>query len=277
MKVKDYLNEYIHESRGRLSQASIERYQRSYKALNRFLGDFELKDLSSRVLTKFACQRLEDGLKPESVNIDLRHIKAALKRAERWELIDKPVFIEMVKTPKRIPRHLSESEFRSIIEAESYPKFRRLWIFLLWTAVRRNEALNLTWERVFYGDNPHIRVVGKGDVERVVPLLPPAIKALGKHRRTGLVFHFKNPTQVTKHFKVTAQKAGLGEHRLHDLRHTGITRMVGQGLPLKLVQEFAGHATILTTMNYAKIFSGDSYKTLMKAFGFKDGAVKPGK
>ncbi|MDR2199900.1 MAG: tyrosine-type recombinase/integrase [Deltaproteobacteria bacterium] len=268
--MSDFIREYLFESRGRLSQSSLERYGRSFKAFLKYLGDRELEDLSTRLITAFACGRLADGVLPESVNLDLRHVKAALNKAYRWELIPKPVHVEMVRTPKRLPRHLTPEQFQKILDAESIPAFKRLWTFLVWTALRRNEALNLTWDRVTYGPSPHVRVVGKGDQERIVPLMPPAVAALGEPRESGPVFDFKNPVQVTKRFKHTAVKAGLSEHRLHDLRHSGISWLVGRGAPLKLVQDFAGHSTILTTMNYVKIYPGDSYETLLKICGFKD-------
>ena len=48
-----------------------------------------------------------------------------------------------------------------------------------------------------------------------------------------------------------------------------IAWMVAKGVPLKLVQEIAGHSSITTTMGYAKTFAGGAYDTLSQAFGYK--------
>jgi integrase len=72
---------------------------------------------------------------------------------------------------------------------------------------------------------------------------------------------------VTHHFHKVAQAAGV-KAKLHDLRHTGLTWMVARGVPLKLVQDIAGHTSINTTMGYAKTFAGGAYDVLMKAFSF---------
>ena len=65
---------------------------------------------------------------------------------------------------------------------------------------------------------------------------------------------------------MTALKAGVASSQLHDLRHTCLALLVGHGVPLKLVQNIAGHYTIIMTMNYAKIFTGNAHEVLNKAF-----------
>ncbi len=174
----------------------------------------------------------------------------------------------MVRTSRPLPRHLNREQVDQLLAAEVRPDFRRLWVFLIWTGVRRREAHELDWSAVTLGPAPTIRVVGKGDRERVVPLLPPAVDAMGEPRTSGPVFQVGRLDNLTSHFKMTARRAGLPLARLHDLRHTCLTCLVGQGVPLKLVQDMAGHSTITTTMQYTKLFVGNAHGVLKKALHF---------
>jgi integrase len=112
-------------------------------------------------------------------------------------------------------------------------------------------------------------ITGKGDRQRVIPLVPPAVEALGAPEKTGPVFAVFSADYLPHRFVKAAKAAGV-KARLHDLRHTCLTWLVAHGIPLKLVQEIAGHSDIKTTLNYAKTFAGGAYETLVKAFKFTD-------
>lgn len=140
---------------------------------------------------------------------------------------------------------------------------------------RRQEVVDLQWADVHTGEKQFVRLLGKGNKERIVPLLPPAVNALGSPKDLGpvFVFHFRGyqrPHQVTggaiSHwFKEAARRAGLGEFHLHDLRHTAATYMVARGVDLKTVQAIMGHTSISTTMLYTHVLSrGHLYDEMSK-------------
>lgn len=174
----------------------------------------------------------------------------------------------MVRTSKRLPQHLTKEQVELIVEAEVNTTYKRLWVLLMWTGLRRAEARGLDWSHVDLTDEPVMTVIGKGDRERVVPIVPPALAAMGEPQDSGPVFLVGGDRQVSARFKEAARRAGLPKARLHDLRHTCLTLLVGHGVPLKLVQDIAGHSSINTTMRYAKIFTGDAHAVLKDAFGF---------
>lgn len=196
----------------------------------------------------------------------MRHIKAALRKAAKWGLIEKAPEIEMLKTPKRLPRHIPPEQLEEILNAEQHPKRKRLWLFLLWTGCRRSEALNLSWEHITWSEKPAARIVGKGDKERIVPLLPPAAKALGKRADLGPVFPGFHPITTSKWWRGLVKKAGYPGVRLHDLRHTCFTYRVSKGVNLKVVQTIAGHSDIRVTMGYAQGLVGDLYDEMAEVF-----------
>lgn len=266
--LRNFITAYLQERRPQLSEKTIESYRDSLRAFESHFGVArKINTITAREVMAWASSMLDQGLKPVSVNVALRSVKAAFNRAVTWDLISKAPRIEMVKTPKHQPRHLSDAQMEAILKHETHPEYRRLWLFMVWTAVRRGEALGLEWERVSLGDRPQALVCGKGDKERMVPLLPPAVEALGAPGLSGPVFNVGQADYVTHRFHKVAQAAGV-KAKLHDLRHTGLTWMVARGVPLKLVQDIAGHTSITTTMGYAKTFAGGAYDVLMKAFSF---------
>jgi len=57
-----------------------------------------------------------------------------------------------------------------------------------------------------------------------------------------------------RQFKKVLQEAGLPEKRLHDLRHTAATLLLGMGVEMKVIQDILGHSNIATTANiYAHV------------------------
>lgn len=224
-----------------------------------------VESLTNGKLIHWAASLLKKGRSPEGINLDLRHIRAALRRGEEQGVILIAPKVDMVRVPKRLPRHLTPEQLQKIFDAENNVEFRSLWTFLAWTGMRRQEAYNLQWESVTLGDKPSALVIGKGDRERVVPLLAPALQAMGEPKPVGRVFNLGSLDNWTARFKQIAKKAGAPKARLHDLRHTCLTLLVGHGVPLKLVQDIAGHSTIITTMNYAKLFTGNAHEVLNKA------------
>lgn len=270
LTLKVYFDQFLRESCTRLSLETQRRYDYTFKALFSFFGVFfPVFRLTSRDINRFAFSRLAAGLSPHSVNIDLRNIRAALRRAEFWGLLDKAPVVELVKTPKRLPRHLTLEQFEALLAYEVRPDFKRLWTFLFWTGTRRSEACYLSWPDVVLNDKPFCRVIGKGDKERLVPLLPPAVDALGTPGQGRVFCFFENPSTMTHYFCQLCKRAGI-KARLHDLRHSCLTMLVAHGLPLKLVQDMAGHSSITTTMGYAKVYSGDSYGQLYQSLGFSE-------
>lgn len=267
--LEDVFEDFLVDARIRLARTSVARYRFSFRLFSASLGDsMPITELTRRRINAWTASQLDRGRSPEGVNLDLRHIRAVLRRAQENELISSVPKIDMVKTSKRLPRHLTADQVKAILAAESIDEYRRLWTFFVWTGLRRNEALSLKWSDVTLGDNPSMRVVGKGDRERVVPLLTPALEAMGAPQASGLVFNVAGGSQTSRRFKMAARAAGVPTARLHDLRHTCLTWLVGHQVPLKLVQDIAGHASITTTMRYAKIFTGNAHEVLNKAFGF---------
>ncbi len=136
------------------------------------------------------------------------------------------------------------------------------------TALRRNELIHLRWEHVDLGRR-HLTVActdaftSKSGAERRVPLSDRASSVLGRllDQRTsasGLVLEAGrgravHPGTCSKTVKRFAVAAGVPSLTPHALRHSCITWLVERGVPLPVVQGFAGHGSIDVTMRYAHV------------------------
>ena len=151
------------------------------------------------------------------------------------------------------------------------------------TALRRNELLNLRWRDVDL-DASHLTVActdaftSKSGAERRVPLSARAVAVLRDWRcrqaTTGLVFgagagpvHSGTCSKTVKRFAVAA---GVPSLTPHVLRHSCITWLIERGVPVPVVQRFAGHADVATTMLYCSVaddVAGDRIRSALDGPG----------
>jgi site-specific recombinase XerD len=114
--------------------------------------------------------------------------------------------------------------------------------------------------------NHVLRIVGKGNKERCVPLPQPVLATLGvvwkRHRHPRWIFPNAGGTGpvctgvLVRTFAAAAQAAGLAEPRRptpHTLRHSYATRLLENGVDTRVVQVLLGHANIATTAIYTHL------------------------
>ena len=177
------------------------------------------------------------------------------------------------RQPRRLPSTPTERQVARLLEAaDATPtpfRDRALLEVLYGAGLRVTEATGLTLDRVFLRDRA-VRVVGKGDRERLVPIGRPAVRALERYieaerpRLAGAgrrreVFLSPRGTPLTRQgvfllVRRLADRAGF-EVPLspHGLRHAFATHLVERGADLRVVQTLLGHASISTTEVYTHL------------------------
>jgi integrase/recombinase XerC len=109
-----------------------------------------------------------------------------------------------------------------------------------------------------------VRVIGKGDKERVVPIGETALDALDAHlamrgRQRGPLFLNARggrltPRSAHRIVRAWARRVGLSQRVTpHTLRHSFATHMLGRGADLRLIQELLGHSRLSTTQRYTHV------------------------
>jgi len=181
--------------------------------------------------------------------------------------------------------YLSADEVEALVRCEAIPDpWRALYTVAAYSGLRRGELWALRWEDVSVGEVPELTVrashsgpTKSGRVRRV-PLLPPAIEALGRIRPTtpspptGLVFPVEGGGQRGTHddgrwaparragglINGYRTRAGIVRHvRFHDLRHTCASHLVmgtwGPTLSLHEAAQWLGHTSVAVTQRYAHL------------------------
>lgn len=170
---------------------------------------------------------------------------------------------------RRLPNYLSPAQVRALLEAPDTAtplglRDRALLELLYGSGLRLREALALRAEDVRSGRE--VRVVGKGDRERVVLLTRAARSALDAYLERGrphlakpgvealFVNHRGRPLSARGAQRVVAGyvRASMGAVRAtpHTLRHTFATHLLDGGADLRSVQELLGHRSLQTTQVY---------------------------
>lgn len=220
----------------------------------------------------------ESGLAASSISRRLVAIKVFFKYLTDENLISENV-TEAMDSPKLwkiLPDSLSEHEVQRLLAAssgESLLSIRNKAILytIYGSGLRVSELCNLTIDNLYLSEG-HVRCMGKGRKERIVPIatvakdnlhyylssIRPQLKPTLEERhvfitRRGGPFSRKTIWQIIK--KIT-HEAGITKNVTpHTLRHSFATHLLANGAPLRIIQEMLGHADISTTQIYTHIDS----------------------
>jgi integrase/recombinase XerD len=257
------------------SPRTVDAYRRDLVAAGAFLGT-PVGAASTESLEAWVAQMRADGLASSTV---ARRIAAA-RSFFRHEMLlgarsDNPA--AAVETPRRVrklPRTLSPSESERLIETANGTTPRslrdRALVELMYGAgLRVSETVGLTRMAVDL-DARIVRVLGKGDKERIVPLGRPAAESvrrylalgrphLDRRHRPDLFLNARGGALTRAGafliLRKLAEKAGLEPERVHPhlLRHSFATHLLEGGADLRSVQEMLGHADLSTTERYTHV------------------------
>jgi integrase/recombinase XerD len=192
--------------------------------------------------------------------------------------------------PRRLPKAITLGEVERLLAAsgpgpdEPAPggtdprllRDRALLEFLYGTGARISEATGLDIDELQLGDDPVVRLIGKGGKHRVVPMGSYAVRALqaylvrarpalaaacGRASVSPAVFLNARGGRLTRQgawgvLHAAAGRAGLSpktDVSPHTLRHSFATHMLDGGADIRVVQELLGHASVTTTQIYTLI------------------------
>ena len=273
INLSEFIQEYLSWAEKIKSYESV---RRDKVALNNFLkiiGNKPLRIIGIRNVEKFITTCLDLGRKRSGINVDYRHLKAAFNKAREWGYIKENPFtkVKPLREEKKPPRFLSQEEVKKVLEAIKHDKdFYDIVLFTLETGCRRQEVLNLEAKDIDFL-NGFIRIRGKGNKERIIPMTN-RVRSLLKKRcknKIGKVFPLWHKDTITKKWHKLMKKLGM-DYRFHDLRHTAASWLVMQGVPLQFVQELLGHSNVVVTQIYAHLRPEVLRESLEKTFSVLD-------
>lgn len=264
-----------------LSANTIEAYLHDVDKLQQFFISKavkkELKTISSNDLKDFLVWVNELGMLPPTQARVLSGLKAFFKYLvlENSISIDPSALLESPKTSRKLPDTLNILEINSMIEVIdlSRPEGMRnkaMLEILYGCGLRVSELTGLKISNL-YLDIDFIKILGKGNKERLVPIGSDAIKFLRlfiddirvhiavKPGKEDFVFLNKrgNPISRVMVFliiKDLAEKTGIKKNiSPHTFRHSFATHLIEGGADLRAVQEMLGHESITTTEIYTHL------------------------
>jgi integrase/recombinase XerD len=223
-------------------------------------------------------RRADPGLAPTSLRRRAAAIKGFYRFAFGEGLIDRDVaaHLDLPRMPRLLPETLTAEETERLLAAPRPDALldRALLELLYAAGLRVSEALRLDLEDISL-DGAFVRVIGKGDRERLVPVGEVALEAIrtwldGPRRlivaehgvqpiRGGPLFVARSGKRLARQqawiiVKRAAAAAGLtGRVSPHTLRHSFATHLLEGGADLRIVQELLGHASISTTQLYTHV------------------------
>lgn len=262
-----------------VSTHTMDAYKRDMNQYLAYLGDLDIKNLSdvkSTHIRDYIRILSDGGMAPASISRIISSIRTYYRFLSSENILDEnPVLlINNPKLPKKLPDVLSEKEISLIINAiqessQFYQRDKAIIELLYSCGIRVTELCNLEMSNLFI-DEDLIRVMGKGNKERLLPLGIRSKKYLDdyiKHSRnshikksgSSFVFVSRNGNQLTRAMiniilNKWTQASGLKKSvSPHKLRHSFATHLLEGGADLRFVQALLGHSDISTTQIYTHI------------------------
>lgn len=259
-----------------------ENTQASYKRdLNQFAcwlneRGSQLDQADARALQTYLAWRITEQLRATSTSRQLSCLRGFYRYLLRDNLIavDPTLNLTNPKAGRALPKSLSEADVEALLAAPDIQtplglRDRTMLELLYGSGLRISELVGLEQEQMSLRSGL-IRVIGKGDKERLVPLGDESIEWLGRYLKQGrpLLLSQGNPAtlflsqrgvQMTRQtfwhrIRHWAQVAGIDKPLSpHVLRHAFATHLLNHGADLRAVQMLLGHANLSTTQIYTQV------------------------
>jgi integrase/recombinase XerD len=261
-----------------LSENTIGAYRADLVALSQRLGarNVELARASRADILEYIAWRVESGAKPRSTARQLSSFRRFYRYLLREALLaeDPTAQIAMPKIGRSLPKSLTEEEVESLLGAPVIAdplghRDRTMLEVLYATGLRVSELVNLKYNQINTNQGV-IRIMGKGNRERLIPLGEEAVRWLTDFvrapraeilldRTTDYLFPTRRGDRMTRQafwhiIKRYARKAAIDkELSPHTLRHAFATHLLNHGADLRVVQMLLGHSDLSTTQIYTHV------------------------
>lgn len=258
-------------------------YRRDLDNFSQFCTEKELNlaDIESSDMREYISYRVIDG---GLANSSIRREITAIRQFMQWMLLAKKLEInpaeelKLKKQPPKLPNIIDIETLNRLMEQPEpkTPMQKELWIrdraileLFYSSGLRISELRNLRFIDIDL-TRMQVRVVGKGDKTRIVPVGSKArdslleyikiyIKWMGVLNKNDYIFITRHKThltvsQIRSRVEFQAERAGLEQHLYpHLLRHCFATHMLSNSHDLRAVQEMLGHTSISTTQTYTHL------------------------
>ena len=259
-----------------LSENTLSAYSSDLRIFAKWLADKSMLEVDTGDLSKFLASRYQAGIGNRSsarILSSLRRFYGYYIRENRITQ-DPTALIESPHIGRPLPISLSEHDVELLLNAPEVTnahgyRDKAMLEMLYATGLRVSELVGLKFEQISFRQGV-VRIIGKGNKERLVPVgeeamswlegyMSQARKTLLGERQCDYLFVTNRADGMTRQafwhiIKRHAKKAGINkELSPHTLRHAFATHLLNHGADLRVVQLLLGHADLSTTQIYTHI------------------------
>ena len=272
--------EYLAVERG-ASPHTLRAYATDLREFSDFLRSqgTSVKEADAQLVRAYLARLHQRRLSRASIGRRLASVRSCFRFLARRGVIERNP-ARQVRSPRqvrRLPSFVPKDESKELLDRPSGPspaamRDRALLELLYATGIRVAECCGLDCADLDRSLRT-VRVLGKGDKERMVPVGDAALAAVDRYltargRASGPLFTNQRGGRLTTRsaHRIVGREARLAglDRRVtpHTLRHTFATHMLGEGADLRLIQELLGHSRLSTTQRYTHV----SPEQLMKVY-----------
>ena len=236
-------------------------------------GSITLRDISHGFIRGWLARLKEKGLTSKSINRKISSLRSFFKYHLRTGRLTITPMANVIgpKGGKRLPVFVKEEETKKLIKAlkhstEDWKSLNAKMLIILFysTGMRLGELINLKEKQLDFARS-QIKVLGKGNKERIIPVSKDLVKSIEdyRHLKRKEFEKMEDSLLVTeKGKKLYPKYAYLLVHRYlsgagtldkkspHVLRHTFATHLLNSGADLNAVKELLGHSSLASTQVY---------------------------
>lgn len=274
----------------RYSANTVEAYSNDLSQFESFLKNYFnaptvfWQNIEKKIIRHFMISLQESDISRRSVARKLATIKSFFKFLNREEILDQnpALSIKMPKFEKKLPEFIPLADIEKILalpQVRSFDGLRDLAILELFygTGMRLSELINLTEANLLLSENL-VRIHGKGNKERVVPLGEAAKKVIIQYLEIRPQYAEKDVENLfvlksgKKMYPIAVQRimkkylseiTTINKKSPHILRHSYATHLLNAGAGIRVVKDLLGHENLSTTQVYTHL-SIDHLKDIYK-------------
>lgn len=269
----DYL-----ELERKYSSHTVTAYKRDLESFFLFASkEFDYTEITSvnySIIRSWIVKLVDSGISNKSINRKISSLRTYYKFLLKIEEIEVSPLAKhkVLKTSKKLQVPFSEKEIEKVIQLleaeEGFEGLRNKLIIELFysTGMRRGELVNLQLNDVSLS-NKTIKVLGKRNKERVIPLLSSVVKSIEKYltdrsklepiKDASYLFLTSKGIKIYENlvYRVVNSYFGTASEKVkkspHILRHSFATHLLNEGADIKAVKELLGHSSLASTQIYA--------------------------
>lgn len=271
----------------RYSQHTLIAYKKDVEVFFSFLiNEYDavsVNDITASIIRTWLAQLKEDKLTAKSINRKISSLKSFFKFLMKEGLIETTPMSVVIspKISKRLPVYIEQKDIKTLFDYVEFSndwkgQTERLLLQLFYnTGIRVSELIKLKGSSIDAANN-NIKVLGKGNKERIIPINKELLQALllyaskkpavGKQAESFFVTEKGKPLYARQVYTIVKYYLSLvttvQKKSPHILRHSFATHLTNNGADLNAVKELLGHTSLAAT----QVYTHNSIEKLKEVF-----------